>query len=173
LLFYISFKPLLDRKRKEKKARTPHGSAEQLINLSSTEYKQIAITIDFSSVDALTIRSATAQGGKNARYLLVHVVETAGAMWYGSQIADHESGEDTQALKSYLLQLREQGYRVEMKIGFGNPKRIIPEIVTEFNADLLVMGAHGHNWFKDLIFGTTVDTVRHRVKIPVLIVRDN
>jgi manganese transport protein len=173
LLFYISFKPLLDRKRKEKKARTPHGSAEQLINLSSTEYKQIAITIDFSSVDALTIRSATAQGGKNARYLLVHVVETAGAMWYGSQIADHESGEDTQALKSYLLQLREQGYSVEMKIGFGNPKRIIPEIVTQFNADLLVMGAHGHNWFKDLIFGTTVDTVRHRVKIPVLIVRDN
>jgi manganese transport protein len=49
-----------------------------------------------------------------------------------------------------------------MKIGFGNPKRIIPEIVTQFNADLLVMGAHGHNWFKDLIFGTTVDIVRHR-----------
>lgn len=173
LLIYISFKPLLDRKRKEKKARTPHGSATQLINLEATEYKQIAITIDFSSVDALTIRSATAQGGKNARYLLVHVVETAGAMWYGSQIADHESGEDTQALNNYLLQLREQGYDVEMKIGFGIPRRIIPEIVTQYNADLLVMGAHGHNWFKDLIFGTTVDVVRHRVKIPVLIVRDN
>lgn len=173
LLFYISFKPLLDRKRKEKKAHTPHGSATQLVNLGSTEYKHIAITIDFSSVDSLTIRSATAQGGKNAHYLLVHVVETAGAMWYGSQIADHESDEDTNALNNYVLQLREQGYDVEMKIGFGNPKRIIPEIVTRFNADLLVMGAHGHNLFKDLIFGTTVDTVRHRVKIPVLIVRDN
>jgi manganese transport protein len=173
LLTYISFKPMLDRKRKEKKARTPHGSAAQLINLGTTEYKQIAITIDFSPVDVLTIRSATAQGGKHARYLLVHVVETAGAMWYGSQIADHESGEDTQALNNYLLQLRDQGYDVEMKIGFGIPRRIIPEIVTQYNADLLVMGAHGHNWFKDLIFGTTVDTVRHRVKIPVLIVRDN
>jgi manganese transport protein len=173
LLFYISFKPLLDRKRKEKKARTPHGNAAPLTNLGTTEYKQIGITIDFSSVDTLTIRSATAQGGKNARYLLVHVVETAGAMWYGSQIADHESGEDTNALNNYVVQLREQGYDVEMKIGFGNPKRIIPEIVTQFNADLLVMGAHGHNWFKDLIFGTTVDIVRHRVKIPVLIVRDN
>ena len=45
-------------------------------------------------------------------------------------------------------------------------------MVKEFNADLLVMGAHGHNLIKDLIFGTTVDTVRHRVKIPVLIVRE-
>jgi manganese transport protein len=58
-----------------------------------------------------------------------------------------------------------------MKVGYGNPKRIIPEIVNVFEADLLVMGAHGHNWAKDLIFGTTVDTVRHRVNIPVLIVR--
>jgi manganese transport protein len=44
-------------------------------------------------------------------------------------------------------------------------------MVTEFQADLLVMGAHGHKFFKDLIFGSTVDVVRHRVKIPVLIVR--
>jgi manganese transport protein len=32
------------------------------------------------------------------------------------------------------------------------------------------MGAHGHKGFKDLLFGTTVDAVRHKVKIPVLIV---
>jgi manganese transport protein len=114
-----------------------------------------------------------AQGGKDARYQLVHIVETAGAMWYGSEIADHESDQDTLDLKSYMNQLVEQGYQVEMKIGFGNPRRIIPEIVKEFNSDLLVMGAHGHNWVKDLIFGTTVDIVRHRVKIPVLIVRDD
>lgn len=173
LLLYISFKPLLDQKRKEKKAQSPHGSATKLVDLGTTVYKDIVIAIDFSSVDALTIRSATAQGGKSARYLLVHVVETAGAMWYGSQIADHESSEDAKALESYLNQVRAQGYTAEMKIGFGNPKRIIPELVTEFKADLLVMGAHGHNWLKDLVFGTTVDSVRHRVKIPVLIVREN
>ncbi len=172
LLLYITFKPWLNRRRTDKMARIPHGTAAPLRDLGSTIYKQIAITIDFSSVDNLTIRSATAQGGKEAHYLLVHVVETAGAMWYGSEIADHESAEDSLALKDYLNQLQSQGYKVEMKIGFGNPKQIIPEIVDAFKADLLVMGAHGHKWFKDLIFGTTVDTVRHRVKIPVLIVRD-
>jgi manganese transport protein len=172
LLLYISFKPWLDRRRSEKIARAPHGSATELISLDKAPYKQIAVTIDFSSIDSLTIRSAISQGGKNARYLLVHVVETAGAMWYGSEIADHESSADTAALKNYATQLKEQGYQVEIKIGFGNPKLVIPEIVIEFDADLLVMGAHGHKWVKDLIFGTTVDTVRHRVKIPVLIVRD-
>jgi manganese transport protein len=59
-----------------------------------------------------------------------------------------------------------------MAIGYGNPKRRIPRLATDFNADLLIMGAHGHNLIKDLIFGTTVDTVRHRVAIPVLIVRE-
>ncbi len=173
LLLYISFKPMLDRRRKEYMTHAPHGSATHLTELGTTVYNKIAISIDFSSVDALAIRSATTQGGKNASYLLIHVVETAGAMWYGSQIADTESQEDTQALKNYVEQIQKQGYQVEMKIGFGNPKRIIPEITHEFNADLLVMGAHGHNLMKDIIFGTTVDSVRHRVKIPVLIVREN
>ena len=172
LLLYISLKPLMDRRRSEKTARAPHGTATELISLSSTPYKRIAVTIDFSSVDEFSIRSALAQGGKDADYLLVHIVETAGAMWYGSEIADHESDQDTMALKKYANQLTDLGYAVEMKIGFGNPRRIIPEIVNENQSDLLVMGAHGHNWFKDLVFGTTVDIVRHRVKIPVLIVRD-
>lgn len=172
LLLYITFKPWLDRRRSEKTARTPHGSATQLISLDKAAYQQIAVTLDFSSVDSLTIRSAVSQGGNQASYLLMHIVETAGAMWYGSEIADLESSADTSALNSYAAQLRAQDYQVEIKIGFGDPKRIIPEIVNEFNADLLVMGAHGHTWFKDLVFGTTVDTVRHRVKIPVLIVRN-
>jgi manganese transport protein len=142
-----------------------------LENLEKPIYKKIAITIDFSSVDSICIQSAMAQGGKNASYLLVHVVETAGAIWYGSEIADSESSVDTASLQDYLDQLKQQGYQVEMQIGYGNPKQIIPELVTKFDADLLVMGAHGHKWAKDLIFGTTVDTVRHRVAIPVLIVR--
>jgi manganese transport protein len=33
------------------------------------------------------------------------------------------------------------------------------------------MGAHGHRVFKDILLGTTLDEVRHNVKVPVLIVR--
>jgi manganese transport protein len=35
---------------------------------------------------------------------------------------------------------------------------------------MLVIGAHGHTGVKDWLFGETIDTVRHELKIPVLIV---
>lgn len=171
LLLYITFKPLFDQRRLEKNALAPHGTASVLEPLIKPNYQRVAITIDFSKVDSVSISNAVAQGGKEATYLLVHIVETAGAIWYGSEIADRESDDDKAALKNYAEQLQQQGYHVQFEIGYGNPKQIIPEIVTRFNSDLLVMGAHGHKWAKDLIFGTTVDTVRHRVDIPVLIVR--
>jgi manganese transport protein len=171
LLIYITFKPLLD-KRAERAAKVPHGTAVRLDISSAPVYKRIAVTLDFSSIDNLTIQSAISQGGQQAKYILIHVVETAGAMVYGSEIADHESSEDKVSLENYRSQLAAKGYDVEIRIGYGNPQRKIPKMVTEFGADLLVMGAHGHKFFKDLIFGTTVDTVRHRVNIPVLIVRE-
>lgn len=172
LLIYITFKPLLDKRSADRDAKIPHGTAVTLDMTTSPVYRRIAITIDFSRIDTLTIQSALAQGGKTAQYILLHIVETAGAMVYGSDIADHESKKDTVSLENYKEQLIENGYDVVVKIGYGNPQRTIPKMVTEFQADLLVMGAHGHKFFKDLIFGTTVDTVRHRVKIPVLIVRE-
>jgi manganese transport protein len=172
LLLYITFKPLLDKRRQERNAKLPHGTGSELLDLDKPIYQKITISIDFSSIDNLAIRSALSQGGKYATYQLVHVVETAGALWYGSEIADRESGEDKLALQKYVDQLVIQGYRVEMEIGFGNPRKVIPEIVGKFKSDLLVMGAHGHKWAKDLVFGATVDTVRHRVNIPVLIVRE-
>ncbi len=172
LLFYIIVKPFMESRSREKETMMPHGTAVRLAGLEKPIYNKIAVTVDFSSVDELVLRSAVAQGGKDATYVLIHVVETAGAMVYGSEIADHESKEDREALEKYHLQLRELGYRVEIKVGYGNPKRRIPEMVDQFGADLLVMGAHGHKFIKDLIFGTTLDTVRHRVKIPVLIVRE-
>jgi manganese transport protein len=152
-------------------SRVPHGSAIRLENLNKPVYQRIAICIDFSNMDELAIRSAIAQGGTDAQYELFHVVETAGAMVYGNQIADMESTEDAAALDHYRAQVAQMGYAISIRIGYGNPKRIIPKLVSEFDADLLVMGAHGHQLLHDLVFGTTLDAVRHRIDIPVLIVR--
>jgi manganese transport protein len=171
LLLYITLKPLIEKRAAEREARIPHGSAVTLDITKGLVYNRIAIAIDFSTIDNLAIRSAIAQGGQNARYLLLHVVETAGAMVYGSEIQDQETARDIAALENYCNQMKEKGYYAETKVGYGNPKSRLPEMVKEFQGDLLVMGAHGHNLWKDLVFGTTVDTVRHKVNIPVLIVR--
>lgn len=170
LLLYIIFQPLLG-KRKTEHVRLPHAEAHQLKGLEIKPYKRIAVAIDFSVMDKETISNAISQGGKFSAYLLIHIVESAGALMMGSDISDFETGSDYKNLEFYLMELKSKGFNCELKIGYGNPKKAIPEIVNEYKADLLVMGAHGHRGFKDLIFGTTVDSVRHRVKIPVLIVR--
>jgi manganese transport protein len=172
LLIYITVKPIIDSQSQEKSAKIPHGTAVLLEPITKPVYSRIAICVDFSNMDSLAIASAIAQGGKQATYVLLHIVETAGAMVYGSEIDDHESMEDQNALHNYANQLQAQEYTVQVRIGYGNPRRRIPQLVQGFDADLLVMGAHGHKFFKDLIFGATVDTVRHRVNIPVFIVRE-
>jgi manganese transport protein len=171
LLLYVTLKSWIDKRASEKSIAAPHGGATTLTKFDQPVYRRIAVCIDFSDMDSIAIRSALAQGGRDADYILLHVVESAGAMVYGSDIADKESGEDADALQNYVDQLGVMNYKVKMRVGYGNPKRIIPEMVKNFNADLLIMGAHGHTFFKDLIFGTTVDSVRHRIDIPVFIVR--
>jgi manganese transport protein len=68
--------------------------------------------------------------------------------------------------------LTEKGFQVATQLGFGKPNKVIPEIVNKGAFDILVMGTHGHTGFKDLVFGTTVDKLRHKISIPLLIVKN-
>lgn len=169
LLLYITFAPYIKQKITAK-TKLPHGSPEDIIDFSPTRYNKIAITLDFSELDKKTIVHATSQGGLKSEYLLVHIVETAGARLLGKDISDFETNEDRSYLEKYAKNMRSNGYNVTFTLGYGEPVRAIPGLIDEFKADLLVMGAHGHRGLKDIIFGTTVNPVRHKVRIPVLIV---
>ncbi|RYD89438.1 MAG: universal stress protein, partial [Sphingobacteriales bacterium] len=106
-------------------------------------------------------------------YTLMHIVETVGAMVHGEDAHDFETNTDKEYLESYKHSLGQQGYTVHTQLSFGSPKKAIPKIINDNGTfDILILGAHGHSFFKDLIFGTTVDAVRHKVKIPVLIIKD-
>jgi len=171
LLLYITFGPLVKKLKHKKNHSVPDGAPNELSVITLSKYKNIAITVDFSSSDNKAISNAIAQGGKAASYVLIHIVETAGARMMENEIVDLETTTDKINLDKYQLNLSEQGYNVTVKLGFGNPKKTIPEIVNNLNCDLLVMGAHGHKAFKDILLGTTLDTVRHKVNVPVLIVK--
>lgn len=170
LLLYIVIEPLLVIRKKEKRS-IPHGEAISLPSLLSPSFKNIAITVDFSKNDELTIRHALSLGNQDAKYLLIHVVESAGAIRLGEQILDYETVHDMENLRKYQLDLLQMGYSVSTELGYGKSANVISELVNKTNADLLVMGAHGHKGIKDILFGSTVDAVRHNVKIPVLIVK--
>lgn len=169
LLLYITFRPLFKFK-KERSDSILHGAFKNIQPLEIKPYRRIAIAVDFSNSDQSNISNALAQGGKEAEYVLIHVVESAGALFMKNEIRDYEFVTDVGNLNAYADKLRQQGYVVSIKIGYGSPKRAIPLLVKEFDSDLLVMAAHGHKGLKDILFGTTVDSVRHRIGIPLLIV---
>jgi manganese transport protein len=170
MLLYITFKPL-SKQVFHKTPFIPHGGFQEMdVNISSS-YKRIAIAIDFREKDNVVLQNALAQGGKNATYFLIHVTETANAMFLGQETRDYESLIDTENLAKYKEKLNSLGYKVEVGIGYGRPHKEIVRLVTEFDADLLVMQAHGHKAFKDILLGSTIDKVRHDLTVPILIIR--
>jgi manganese transport protein len=54
---------------------------------------------------------------------------------------------------------------------YGNRAANIAALAIRNNIELLVMGAHGHAGLKDILFGSTVEAVRHKLNIPILVVR--
>ena len=169
LLIYISVQPLLLKRLEFYKSHTPHVQAN-LSNLATTDvHKMIAIAVDFSTADRKSLALGVQLGKKDAVYTLIHSVESTGALVYGSSINDLETESDQAVLENYAFQMREQGYTVHTELVFGSAKKSIPKLINAGDFDLLILGAHGHTMFKDILFGTTVDSVRHRVKIPVLI----
>jgi len=158
-------------KHKDQPTYIPHGLATVIDELDAIKYHNIAVSIDFSKNDTESIRHAIMQGGKHADYTLIHVVETAGARYYGKEVMDQETQSDLDNLDKYVDAMKKLGYKANPQIGYGAPATSIAQIVKKEGVDFIVMGSHGHKAIKDLLFGTTVNKVRHMVKVPVLIVK--
>jgi manganese transport protein len=66
--------------------------------------------------------------------------------------------------------MRQRGYISQTELGFQKRVSEIVRIVKQSGADILIMGAHHHTGIKDVLYGETVNQVRHKLTIPVLIV---
>jgi manganese transport protein len=116
------------------------------------------------------IAHALSQGDKSTRFFLMHIVESASARTLGDVSDDYETRKDKQHLQSYVEQLQQRGYKVEGQLGYRNRIKEIVRLVSEVDANMLVMGAHRHSGIMDYLYGETVERVRHKLRIPVLIV---
>lgn len=169
MLGYIIIVPFV-KKQQVSKAMKFHGEILPIDFSESGNYKKIAVTVDFTSSDSKAINKALKLGGKEADYLLLHVLESANAVVYGEDAFDMEREQDYVYLKQYALQIQEKGYKCEVALGFGSPKTAIPKLVNSNNCDMLVMGTHGHKTFKDILLGTTIESVRHNITVPLVLV---
>lgn len=169
LFLMMTFLPLV-RDRKLRDIAKMHNDTPILENLDVKKTSCIAVSLDFTDGDKKLIAYAIAQGKQQVEYILLHIVESASARYFGDSSDDYETRKDQERLDDFALQLANAGYQVRVVLGYKNRVTEIVRIVKEGGADMLVMGAHRHRGLKDYIFGETIESVRHELDIPVLIV---
>lgn len=169
LFVIMTFLPFTSRIKAMDNVRM-HNDAATLQHFSIPSLNCIAVALEFTTNDEKLIAHALSQGNTYTRYILIHIVESASAKVLGNASDDYETRKDYQHMQSYVKQLQEKGYDVQGTLGYRNRIVEIVRLVEENNANLLVLGAHRHTGIFDYLYGETVEKVRHKLKIPVLIV---
>ena len=137
-------------------------------------YRRILVALEHSAADATILAHAQDLARlTGAELLLVHVADGWAARNF-DQLNLRES-EEMKADRSYLEQIQAElttaGFTVQVQLAMGDPADELIRVAEEGKVDLIAMSTHGHRFIADLLFGTTVNKVRHLVKIPVLLLR--
>jgi manganese transport protein len=175
LLLWVALQPPFYTWRRRFSRGTLGTAAAQTTGLPTLSYGRILVPLDHSPLDRLAIAHAVALGrSHNARIFLLHVEEDVTSQVYGALASTAEVQAGNEYLDEIVASLDGSELHVEKAVRFSsNPKQEIVRYAREIKPDLLVMGAHGHGKLKDLLFGNTIDPVRHALKLPILVVRDD
>ena len=172
LLLWVTLEPLISRWTRR------FGHAPVILPATAVEratpiYRRILVPLDHSQLDRLAVSHASSLAKlHDARLYLLHVEEGVTSQIYGPESSTAEVEAGGEYLETIAESLRQQGIAVETAVYHSSsPRREIVRYAREIGPDLVVMGAHGHGRLKDLIFGDTINPVRHHLDVPILIVR--
>jgi manganese transport protein len=173
LLLWIILDPLLPawmRRARHAPVSLPQAVA---VDLPRPSYRKILVPLDHTprDRDAIAHAAALARSHGSTLYLL-HIEEGVTSQMYGPLSSTVEVEAGLQYLSEIEQALRQQGVLVELVVRHSRtPKQEIVKYARSLAPDLIIMGAHGHKALKDLVFGTTINAVRHNLKVPLLVVR--
>ncbi|MGQ9916553.1 MAG: Nramp family divalent metal transporter [Bryobacteraceae bacterium] len=136
-------------------------------------YKRILVPVDHSALDRVALAHAVALGKPHGAVIhLLHVEEGVASQVYGEAAKTAEVEIGRQYFEGLAEAVRRAGLQAELEILHGKEvKTLIIRQARIVRPDLIVMGAHGHRGLMDLVFGATINEVRHGVDVPVLVVR--
>ena len=137
-------------------------------------YKQILVAIENSAADQTIVEHVEALARlTGSRLLLVHVADGWAARNFDelNLRESEEMREDRAYLQRIEASFADKGFDVESILGMGDPATEICRIASERNVDLVAMATHGHRGVSDVIHGQTVDHVRHKLPMPVLLLK--
>src|SRR5947209_136441 len=109
----------------------------------------------------------------NAEVVLVHVADGFVARNFEQLklLESQEMKDDRAYLERAAEELRRRGLTVNTLLELGDPAEGILKAAQDRQCDLIAMTAHGHRLLGDLLYGSTINEVRHKAQVPVLLVR--
>lgn len=148
-----------------------HDSALNIEKLSAEPilFKTIVVALDFSTSDYKVLKYAKQLSKEQTKLVLVHVVENAQVKYTGEETNDAEAKSDMERLLKYADYFNSIHHPTDVELAFNNRIEKITMICKKHDADLLIVGSHGHKGVKDFVFGETINKLRHEVNIPVFI----
>ncbi len=137
-------------------------------------YRHILIPLEHSAADDTILRHIKPLARlNNATLLLMHVADGWVARNYDKlKLAESdEMKEDRAYLEKRKSELTAEGFECEAVLALGEPSDEIIKLAREKDIDLIAMTTHGHRFISDILYGATVDKVRHHVDVPVLLLK--
>ncbi len=135
-------------------------------------YETILVTLDGTLSDRAIIEHIK-QLAKLAQsnLILLHVADGWAARTYGPDAVSPEITDDTTYLEKVRQEFQTAGIPTEAELAYGDPADQIIKWVEKKKCDLVAMSTHGHRFLADVFLGSTADRVRHKIGVPVLLLR--
>jgi nucleotide-binding universal stress UspA family protein len=135
-------------------------------------YDKILVTLEATPTDRAIIDHVKSLAAvMRSRVVLLHVADGWAARTYGPEAVSPEVTDDLAYLDQVRGEFEAAGIPAEVELAYGDPGKEILKWIEGKGCDLVAMSTHGHGFLGDLFFGTTARQVRHRVTVPVLLLR--
>jgi manganese transport protein len=176
LLVYVTVHPWLRARIASMGYLRPAGIHQEVVLNSPalTEpqtYKRVAVALDFSgNEEKLLAETLRLIDKAQTQVTLMHVVESPVARSLGAESDDLETSTDTDHLKKLAQMMNKSGISTNWLLGAGEPVSELARMINDLNAEVVILGSHGHAGVSDLIHGTVINNLRHRVKASVMII---
>lgn len=137
-------------------------------------YRKILVALDTTASDQELLPHITRLALLlNSELLLLHVADGWVARNFDQlQLAgSEEMQDDWRYLQETAARLRaETGLTIDTQLALGSPPEQILKIADTEGCDLIALNSHGHRLVGDIIYGSTIEVVRHRARVPILVV---
>jgi len=130
-------------------------------------YKKILVTLDCSPVDDVIMRHVTGLALQNSSSVcLLHVVHSH------TLDQDRVMREKIEGcVESRRAKFEEQGIEASALIRSGEPVSEILDEIEKGGYDLVAMATHGHTLIGDVVFGSVSDRLKHKIRVPLLLIK--